>query len=231
MLGLAHFKVGRAGNRRARIDQVGRVELLGAFLALVAAGALVAAIGAGALDVAIGQEAAVSVGIDLLLAHFLDQPGLGELAGEMLGELVVLGGGRAPEMVERKPEPGGQPGLHIVHLGAIFGHVLPGLGGRQFGGGAVLVGGTDKHHLVAARPHVTGVEIGGQLRAHEIAEMLDAVDIGKRGGDEDAGHVSSLAGLRPRLAQAAEQDQCPDRFRLFLGANTSGGPGGSAPRP
>ena len=70
VLGLAHLQIGRARDRRARVDQVGRVELLGAVLALVAAGAVVAAIGAGALDVAVGQEAAVGDGIDLLLDHF-----------------------------------------------------------------------------------------------------------------------------------------------------------------
>jgi hypothetical protein len=59
VLGLAHFQVGRAGHGRARVDQVGRVQLLGAVLALVAAGAVVAAVRAGALDVAVGQEAAV----------------------------------------------------------------------------------------------------------------------------------------------------------------------------
>ena len=37
VLGLAHFQIGRAGDGRARVDQVGRVELLGAVLALIAA--------------------------------------------------------------------------------------------------------------------------------------------------------------------------------------------------
>ena len=56
MLGLAHFQIGGPEIAERRIDQVGRVQLLGAVVALIAARSVVAAIGAGALDIAIGQK-------------------------------------------------------------------------------------------------------------------------------------------------------------------------------
>ena len=112
--GLADLEVGGAGDGRARLDEVGGVELLGAVLALVAAGARVAAVGAGALDVAVGQEAAVGGGVDLPLGHLGDEAVVGEAAGEMLGEAVVLRARGAAVVVEgeaeaRRRAPSGSP--------------------------------------------------------------------------------------------------------------------------
>ena len=59
VFGAADLDVRRAGDRRARMQQVGRIEHPGAVLALVAAGGLVAAVRAGADHVAVRQEAAV----------------------------------------------------------------------------------------------------------------------------------------------------------------------------
>jgi hypothetical protein len=56
VLRLAHLQIGGARDRAARVDQVGRVKLLGAVLALVAARMRIAAIRAGPLDIAVGQE-------------------------------------------------------------------------------------------------------------------------------------------------------------------------------
>ena len=66
-------------------------------------------------------------------------------------------------MIEGQPEPVGQRGLDAMHPGAIVGHGLSGLGGGQFGGGAVFVRGADEHDLMAPRPQIAGIEVGGQL--------------------------------------------------------------------
>ena len=66
------------------IDKVGRVELLGAIVTLVATRAGEATVGAGALDIAIRQETTVSYGIDLTFSNFLDQPDLSQTAREGL---------------------------------------------------------------------------------------------------------------------------------------------------
>ena len=200
VLRLAQLEVGRPRDGAARVDQVGRVKLLGAVLALVAARLVVAAVGAGALDVAVGQEAAVGGGIELPLGHFLDQPVVGQMPREMLREALVLRARRPPELVEAEPEAVRQLLLHLVHLRAVLGHRQTGLGGGEFGRGAVLVGGAEEQHLVPPAAHVAGVEVGGQLRAHEVAQMLDPVDVGDRRGDEDACHGGPASAVRPVLS-------------------------------
>ena len=84
MFGIALLEIGRARNRRARIDQIGRIKLLGAIVALIAARAFKAAIGAGAFDIAVWQIAPVSGGIHLGFAHFTDQSGGGQTTCKML---------------------------------------------------------------------------------------------------------------------------------------------------
>ena len=59
MAAVAELEVGRAGQCRARRDQVDRIEQRAAIVALVAARGLVAAMRAGAEHVAVGQEAPV----------------------------------------------------------------------------------------------------------------------------------------------------------------------------
>ena len=99
-------------------------------------------------------------------------------------------------MVERQPEAAGDVGLDFMHFGAELGDRQPGLGGRQLGRGAVFVGGADEHHLGPARALVAGEQVGGQLAADEIAQMLDAVDIRDGRGDEMARHCQPVSCVR-----------------------------------
>ena len=163
VLRLAHLKIGGAGNGRAGIDQVGRVQLLGAVFALVAPRTVIAAVRAGAFDVAVGQEAVVGDREHLLFAHLFDQPVFGQLAGEMLGQAVVALAGRAAEMIEGQAEAIGDALLHGVHFGAELFHRLAGLGGGQLGRGAMFIGGAQKQHFVTAPAQVARIEVGGQL--------------------------------------------------------------------
>jgi hypothetical protein len=48
----------------------------------------------------------------------------------------------------------------------------------------VLVGGADEQHLIADLAPVAGMNVGRQQRSGQIAEMLDAVDVGQRAGDQ-----------------------------------------------
>ena len=102
-------------------------------------------------------------------------------------------------MVEGQAEALGDLRLHLVHLGAVLGHRLAGLGGGKLGRGAVLVGGAEEQHLVAPGALVAGEEIRRKLAAHEVAQMLDPVDVGDRRGDEMPCHVSPVlwSGLVP----------------------------------
>ena len=99
-------------------------------------------------------------------------------------------------MVEGQAEACGEVLLDIVHFGAIGLDRFACLGGGEFGGGAVFVGGADEHDLVAARAHVAGEEVGGQLAADEVAEVLDPVDVGDGGGDENPCHVRAFRPVR-----------------------------------
>ena len=101
--------------------------------------------------------------------------------------------GRPAVMVEGQAEPGGQGGLFGMHPGAVIGHGLARLGRGQFGGGAVFVGGADEHHLMPHRAVEAGEEVGRQLGADEVPEMLDPVDVGNGRGDQDACHVCAFA--------------------------------------
>ena len=197
VLGLAHLEVGRARDRRARVDEVGGVELLGAVLALVAPGAVVAAVGASADDVAVGQEAAVRGGIDLSLHHLGDEAGVGEASGEVLGEPVVLRARRAAEVIEAQAKTVGEVVLDLPVPRAIVGNRLAGGGGGELGRRAVFVGGTDQQHLVAPRAHVAGVDVGRKLAADQCAQVLDAVDVRQGGSDEVARHWIPGCGRRP----------------------------------
>ncbi len=91
-------------------------------------------------------------------------------------------------MVEGQAEAVRQVLLHLVHLGAVVGHRLAGFGGGQFGGRAVFVGGADEHHLVPAGALVAGEQVRRKLAAHQVAQMLDPVDVGNGRGDEDTSH-------------------------------------------
>src|SRR5215468_2080292 len=68
----------------------------------------------------------------------------------------------------------------------------------------MLVGAANEQDIGTSLPSEAGVHIGGQQRADEIAEMLDAVDVGNGARDEIAGHVRILAGGRrtPRNQKA-----------------------------
>ena len=64
---VAHFEVGRARYGRARLNEIGWLQLFRAIFALIAARFVIAAVGAGAFDITIWQKAPVRVGIHLLL--------------------------------------------------------------------------------------------------------------------------------------------------------------------
>ena len=100
-------------------------------------------------------------------------------------------------MVERQAEAPVDVGLHRMLARAVLGDRQAGRLRRQLGRRAVLVGAAEEQHLVAGLPAEAGVDVGGQQRAREVAEMLDAVDVGQGAGDQEFGHgtLRPLAGL------------------------------------
>ena len=57
-------------------------------------------------------------------------------------------------MIEGQPEPFCDARLHLMHLGAIFGHRLACLGRGQLCRGAMFIGGTEKQNLMAPAAQV-----------------------------------------------------------------------------
>jgi len=99
-------------------------------------------------------------------------------------------------MVERQAKPPIDVGLNGVLLVAEGSHILPGLDGAELGGRAVFIGAANKEHVVADLSPEARMDIGRKQGADEIAEMFDAVHIGKRTGNENSGHGSDLSRTR-----------------------------------
>jgi hypothetical protein len=89
-----------------RVDQVGRVELVAAVVALVAARGRVAADRAGALDVAVGQRAAGGRGDRAECGPGEDVPVLQQGQEDLLGDRVVVTGRGPGEQVVAHAEVG-----------------------------------------------------------------------------------------------------------------------------
>src|SRR6476620_5331415 len=102
MFRIAQLDIGRTGNGRARVDQVGRIEDAGAIFALIAAGAFITAMPAGADDVAVREKSFVVDRVNLGRRPLRQEAVLIELMIEMLGDRVVLGRVRTAEVIERK---------------------------------------------------------------------------------------------------------------------------------
>ena len=98
-------------------------------------------------------------------------------------------------MIEAEPKAAGEVGLNLMHFGAVFRDGLACFGGGKLGGCTVFVRGAEEQNLIAACAQVAGVKVGRQLRADEIAQMFDPVDVWDRGCDQNTCHGSSPVGL------------------------------------
>ena len=209
MAGRAEFDVGRARDRRARRAKFLGVEQRGAALALIAARVGMAAVRAGADDVAIGQEAPVGRRVGLEDRAFLDEARRIEAAEDILRQPPVGLARGAREMVERQAEAAIDVGLYRMLAGAVVGDRHAGGVRRQLDRRAVLVGAAQEQDLVAGLPAKAGVDVGRQQGSGEIAEMLYAVDVGQRAGDQELAH-----GTLRRVASGHEKalrEEGPER--------------------
>src|SRR4051812_48930918 len=145
---------------------------------------------AGPEHIPVGEKPPIQRRPDLLEVALLDQAGGVQPAIEVLRQRMVLRRRGSPEMVERQAEPAIDVGLGSMLLAAEAAHILSGLYGPEFGRGSVFIGGADKQHVVTELPEETRMHVGGKQGAGEIAEMLDAVHIRQRAGNENPGHGS-----------------------------------------
>jgi hypothetical protein len=126
----------------------------------------------------------------------LDQSGGVQSSIEVLRQRMVLRRRGSPEMVERQAKPPIDVRLNAVLLVAEGSYLLSGLDGAEFGGRTVFIGAANEKDVVADLSPETRMDIGRKQRANEIAEVFDAVHIGKRTGNENPGHRSDLSRTR-----------------------------------
>ena len=176
---------GLAVDLRLRVDQVGRVELVAAVVALVAARGRVAADRAGALDVAVGQRAAGGRRDRAERGLGEDVPVLQQGQEDLLGDRVVVTRRGPGEQVVGHP----QVGEVIADDTVVAVDDLPDadafLVRLDLDRGAVLVGAGDHQHLVARHPLVPAEHVARQPEAGDMADVPRAVGVGpgRRGQD------------------------------------------------
>jgi hypothetical protein len=188
MARLAEVDIRRARERRARLPQLDRVEQPTASVALIAAGIDIAASGADALDQTILEKAAVGRGKRLQRRPLFDESRGVQPSVELLRQRVVRATGAAREMIEGNAEAPIDVRLDRVLAGAIGRDVETCPGSGDLGRRAVLVRAAEKQRLAADLAMEAGMDVGRQERAGQIAEMLDAVDVGQGAGDQDFAH-------------------------------------------
>jgi hypothetical protein len=101
-------------------------------------------------------------------------------------------------VIKAQPKAVGDVQLYAVHLGAEFRNRLFSLGRSQLGRGAVFICGTQEHHFIPPATLITCVKIRWQLRADQVAEVFDPVDVGDRRSDKNPSHF-----LYPRICLRA----------------------------
>jgi hypothetical protein len=188
MAGFADLQIARAGDGGIGRDQIEGIQQSAAVVALVAPRLLEAAVRANPLHIAVGEEATVVDGVDHAVQPLFDQAVLFQHMSEMLGQFAVLRAGGTAEPVERQAERLADIALQGVLLVAVGGHILPGRRRGQLGWRAMFVGGADIEHLMPTRPLKPRIDIGRQHRPRQVPKVLDPIDIGQSGSDQDTAH-------------------------------------------
>ncbi len=194
-----------------RVDQVGRVELVAAVVALVAARAVVPADRADALDVAVRQRAA-GRRRDRAVSGLLDHVPVLVNGGEHLLDDRIVVAGRGPgEQVVGQPQRlevlDDQPVVPVGELAC--GDTLLVRGDEDRG--SVLVGAGDHEHVVASHPHVATEHVGGHAETGYVADVARAVGIRPCDGGQNFAHAPNPMGgdnVFPRPAPAELSGWC-----------------------
>src|SRR5262249_28807535 len=147
----------------------------------------------------------------------------------------VLRTRRTAEEIPRQTEAIAQFLLDFMLLAAIDIDGLPGFQCGKLGRRSVLVGGTDKERLPAPRPLKPRVNVGRKHRAHQIAQMLHAVDVRQGTRNEHARKAGTWRHSKKplsvgRLRGRTLEHGCPFWKRpLYLESCTHKTTGGGTP--
>ena len=202
---------------RARVDQVGRVELVAAVVALVAARLAVPADRAGALDVAVGQGAA-GRRADRGLRGLLDHVAVAVHGQEHLLHhvVVVAGGGPGEEVVGQAEVDQVVHDHRVVLVGEVLGGDARLVGGDQ-DRRAVLVGARHHEYVVPGHPHVAAEDVGGHTETGHVADVARAVGVRPGDGGQDSSHAVNPRRVRAMaptpVTPRGPEHACPIRDR------------------
>ena len=187
---------------RARVDQVDRIELVPAVVALVTAGVLEPADRARPFDVAVGERV-TGGGRERAHRRLLDDVAvLVDGPEQVLDHAVVVLRRRPREQVVRQTE--------VVQVLADEAAVpIGGLTrgqtlaiGRDHDRRAVLVGAADHQHVVAPQPVIPGRDVRRNAEAGDMPQMPRATRVGPRDGDENALLSTVREGVPPGRARS-----------------------------
>ena len=164
-----------------------------------------------------------------LIARLLrKQPILVNVLVDLLHQLRLSLRTRPSEMIKPDFEPLVRLGVQPMKLVAQLprGHTL--LERLRLRCRSVFVRSANVKRRDIARPRVSGVDVGGEGTADDIAEMGDIVDIGKRRGDEDVPLAPDRedgvgAGRRGLLHEQVRRG--PDLLGVCHGCGVRGGGG------
>ena len=183
-----HEVGGLAVDARVRVDELSRVHLVAAVVALVAARSFGATDRTGALDVAVGQGAAGGRG-DGGARDLLDHVAVVAHGGEhVLDDAVVVAGGRAGEEVVGQAERHEIFDDEAVVLVCEFAGAHAGAVGCHQDGGTVFIGAGHHKNVVAGHSHVPGENVGGDTKSRNVANMTGAVGVGPCDGGQNTTH-------------------------------------------
>ena len=220
---------------RPRVDQVDRVELVPAVVALVAAGRLEPADRAGALDVAVGERMTGRGGERAHRRLLEDVALLVERPEHVLDDPVVIGRRRAREQVVRQPEVEQVlPDEAAVAVGGLT-RRQPLLIGGDHDRRSVLVRSADHEDGVAAQPVIPGRDVRRDAEAGDMPEMPRAARVGPGDGDENALWGTVREGDPPGGARTATSyggvEARPGRGGTGCARLPLASPAASSPRP
>ena len=188
VVGGLHELGGLTVDARVRVNELGRVHLVTAIVALVAARSFGATDRAGALDVAVGQGAAGGRG-DGGARDLLDHVAVVAHGGEhVLDDAVVVAGGRAGEEVVGQAQGHEVLDDETVVLVCEFAGAHAGAVGGHQDGGSVFIGTGHHEDVMAGHSHVPGENVGGDTESRNVANMTGAVGVGPCDGGQNTTH-------------------------------------------
>ena len=176
-----------------RIDQLVRVELVAAGIALIASGTVGATDRTGAFDVTVRQGTSGRRRNGDLLRAFIDVAVLEALREQFLHDFFVIAGRGTGEQIVAQAQIAQILGDHTVVAVGEFLRTHAFLVGFHQDRGAVLVGAGHHQHVIALHALVARVHVGRHAEAGDMADMTGAVRVRPSNIHQNMTHKARLS--------------------------------------